>query len=281
MPLRTPQRDLTTLAQRIRSAHADCEANLQRGLHYALECGRYLIEAKSKVPYGEWIGWVREQCEMSEQLAQRYMRVAKHWPKLADQDASRVTHLSFRQALELIARNAQATTNTAPEHRGRLLAHAEQADYLSIGPSARELHEEDEERRRAQAEEERRQEHRRAAQAHTERLRAQQERRTQRELERYEQERRREESGTARPFDPTTLGSPPDGPAMHITSEGGYSVDVRTVHARMREVEDSLDRLLEVAIRAYGQDHRAVGGIRGLRAIVRQQFYRLRRSENP
>ena len=138
MPLPTPPDDLSKLAQRIRSAHADCEASLQAGLNYALECGRYLIEAKSKVPYGEWIAWVRTECEMSEKLAQRYMRVATHWPKIADDaDGTRVSHLSFRQALELIARNAQATANVPPEQRGRLLAHAEEADYLSIGPSAR------------------------------------------------------------------------------------------------------------------------------------------------
>ena len=106
MPLPTPPDDLSKLAQRIRSAHADCEASLQAGLNYALECGRYLIEAKSKVPYGEWIAWVRTECEMSEKLAQRYMRVATHWPKIADDaDGTRVSHLSFRQVLELIARN--------------------------------------------------------------------------------------------------------------------------------------------------------------------------------
>src|SRR5262245_39772562 len=122
------EHELTQLAQRIRGAHADCEANLQKGLHHALECGHYLLEAKGKIPYWHWIPWVREQCEMSEQLAQRYMRVAKHWPQLGDSaDASRVTHLSFRQVLELIARNAQATANVAPDQRGRLLAHAEQA----------------------------------------------------------------------------------------------------------------------------------------------------------
>jgi hypothetical protein len=252
-----------------------------RGLQYALECGRYLLEAKSQISYGTWIDWVREHCEMDERLAQRYMRVAKHWPKLtaelSEADTTRVSHLSFRQALELIPRNAQATINVEPEQRGRLLAHAEQADYLSIGPSARELHEEAEERERqeryAEAEASRREQARRHLQQEQARLR----RRRERLGAEGDEPDPAEERAREQPFDAASLGEIPTGPAVAFNPEGGYRVDPAEVHACMREVEASLTRLLAKATEVYGPDDRRVHMISGLRGSAKQTLYEVRR----
>ena len=237
-----PAHDLPTLAARVRAAHADCEASLQKGLDYALECGRYLIEAKSQVPYGEWITWVRDQCEMSEQLAQRYMRVAKHWPRLTEEaDTSRVTHLSFRQALELIARNAQATANVPPEQRGRLLSHAEQADYLSIGPSARELHEEEEVRRRAEQQPWRAEARRRAEEA-----------RRYRRDPRWPEQRR---DVPEEPFDPASLGTAQEA-AAQFDVEGGYQGGHQGDYQPLSAMQPDVGPVAESGCQPLSQDQR-------------------------
>lgn len=94
--------DLGDLAERINQAHQRCEAALRSGLQHALECGRLLSQAKSQLAHGEWLPWLCNNCEVTPRAAQGYMRVASRWPELA-QNAKRVSHLPYRQALAMLA----------------------------------------------------------------------------------------------------------------------------------------------------------------------------------
>jgi hypothetical protein len=98
---------LSDLASRIRQAHERCHASLTQGLQHALEAGQLLLQAKERVPHGMWLSWLGSSCDLGERLAQRYMRVARDLPRLSPANTTRVSDLSFRQALTLIASNTQ------------------------------------------------------------------------------------------------------------------------------------------------------------------------------
>lgn len=40
----------------------------------AIKAGELLKEAKAKLPHGEWLSWLKKQCELSQRTAQRYMK---------------------------------------------------------------------------------------------------------------------------------------------------------------------------------------------------------------
>ena len=44
-----------------------------------LTIGRCLIEAKEKLPHGEWLPWLNEQVDLSERTAQKFMKLAREW----------------------------------------------------------------------------------------------------------------------------------------------------------------------------------------------------------
>lgn len=63
-----------------------------------LEIGKRLIEAKERLPHGEWGDWLEEEVEFSERVAQRFIQLAKEYP-----NPSPVTDLSYTKLLVLLA----------------------------------------------------------------------------------------------------------------------------------------------------------------------------------
>ena len=92
---------LKSLAGRINDTHAAAGASFQAGVQRAMDAGRLLIEAKEKVGHGEWLPWLRANCEFSERTAQAYMRVAKRAGEL-EANPQRVADLPLREALALL-----------------------------------------------------------------------------------------------------------------------------------------------------------------------------------
>ena len=96
-----PARDL---AVAINEAHtAACRAALG-ALEHARRCGELLCEQKGQLLHGQWLPWLSEHCpDVTPQTAQRYMRIATRWTELEGVNTSRVTHLSVRDALQMLA----------------------------------------------------------------------------------------------------------------------------------------------------------------------------------
>jgi hypothetical protein len=95
---------LPDLATQINAEHAQVRSAFRTGLDHALACGKLLIRAKDSLPHGQWLPWLEEHCpDISERLAQRYMRVARDMPRIDTSNPTRVSDLSLRQALELLA----------------------------------------------------------------------------------------------------------------------------------------------------------------------------------
>ncbi len=123
---------LEALAAQINAEHRACEASLSRGLEHALNAGRLLLEAKTRLKHGGWLKWVREQCTMPPRLVQKYMQLARAWPGLQEANAPRVAHLSFREALKLVGTVTQDLAALPPAQQERAVSLADRGEERSI-----------------------------------------------------------------------------------------------------------------------------------------------------
>jgi Protein of unknown function (DUF3102) len=103
---------LDDLAARIRTEHAATTAALKSTIAHAIACGELLIEAKAKVPHGQWLPWLAEHCDIPERTAQRYMYFANGRAVLEAKSAT-VADLSVRAAIKVLA--AEEEDPEAPE----------------------------------------------------------------------------------------------------------------------------------------------------------------------
>ena len=62
-----------------------------------------LIEAKALCKHGEWLGWLKSNCRVSERTTQIYMKLANEYPLLEDSNTQRVADLSIRDAVKLLS----------------------------------------------------------------------------------------------------------------------------------------------------------------------------------
>lgn len=121
-----PVEMLEALAERINTEHAKCEASYRAGIEHALACGTALIEAKSKVKHGEWADWLAKHCTVTQRQCQRYVQVAKAWPKIEAANATRVAGLSIRSALDLTSRGAASLAKVDADLQTKAIDFAEQ-----------------------------------------------------------------------------------------------------------------------------------------------------------
>lgn len=95
------QSDLATIASSNNDHHSQAVSQAKSALDHARQAGELLTQAKSLVPYGEWLQWLDANCEVSPRQAQRYMRVSSNWDAIAKNDT--VSYLTFRVVAELLA----------------------------------------------------------------------------------------------------------------------------------------------------------------------------------
>lgn len=95
-----------TLAAEINEAHAAARRATLSALEHARRCGELLIEAKGRLPHGEWLSWLEMHTAVSERTSQLYIRLAKRWGELQAK-TQRVADLPLRDALALLAEPEQ------------------------------------------------------------------------------------------------------------------------------------------------------------------------------
>ena len=121
---RRRRRSLARLAAEINRAHERACRRVREGLAYACQAGEALIEAKGRVPHGEFGDWVQTHCTVTHRTAQKYMQLARRLPGFIEQ-APRVADLSFREALELVVSNSSRLTPLDEAQRQEVLSHVE------------------------------------------------------------------------------------------------------------------------------------------------------------
>jgi hypothetical protein len=85
---------LADLGARINEAHTSAIAHAVKSVEHAVACGQMLLEAKAKVPHGQWLPWLRKNITFGERSAQGYMRIASRLP-----NPQRVADLPLRHML--------------------------------------------------------------------------------------------------------------------------------------------------------------------------------------
>jgi hypothetical protein len=69
-----PNRTIDIITSELRLA-------LRRGTADILDIGRLLVEAKEKMPHGEWLPWLKGEVSLSERSAQKYIKAADYAAK--------------------------------------------------------------------------------------------------------------------------------------------------------------------------------------------------------
>ena len=91
------------LATAIKDEHAAFGGAGRSGLDHAYQAGVLLEQAKAQLKQGEWTFWVESHVPVvGLRMAQMYMRIAEHWPKIKAK-AKSVSLLTITQALTLVS----------------------------------------------------------------------------------------------------------------------------------------------------------------------------------
>ncbi len=98
---------LASLAEQIRDEHAKAVGSARDAITHAIAAGKLLLVAKATVAHGQWLPWLRANCDLSERQAQRLIRVAQKAPALLEANTSRVSDLSLSAALHLLSKPAE------------------------------------------------------------------------------------------------------------------------------------------------------------------------------
>jgi hypothetical protein len=91
------------IAKEIRHEHELALSAAASALEHARRCGQLLAQAKEQLPHGAWAGWLADNFPASERMAQNYMRIAARWDELAAANPQRVSDLTIRGAVKLLA----------------------------------------------------------------------------------------------------------------------------------------------------------------------------------
>jgi hypothetical protein len=73
---------LAELATRIKSLHAQVVDAGKNVVRKAIEAGLALIDAKRQVGHGNWLRWLKDNCELSDRTAEVYMTCARNRQRL-------------------------------------------------------------------------------------------------------------------------------------------------------------------------------------------------------
>lgn len=91
--------EIYDVVEEINHEHELCIGSMRNTLEHALRIGELLIQEKEKVQLGDWMIWVKMNCNFDHKQATQYMRVSSNWARVPNiEDAT-----SIRHALRMIA----------------------------------------------------------------------------------------------------------------------------------------------------------------------------------
>jgi hypothetical protein len=112
------QDNLIALAATVRTAHAGAMLATTNLIEHMLAAGDALIAAKAAVGHGNWLSWLREECDLSERQALKYMTIARGRAVL-EANPTRGADLTLTAALKLLpSKKTPPATGQIPHARG-------------------------------------------------------------------------------------------------------------------------------------------------------------------
>lgn len=76
-----PLVSLSALAAEVAVEHQKAQRSATAAIAHARRAGELLLAAKARLPHGQWLPWLKENCAFAERTAQRYMTAATPLPK--------------------------------------------------------------------------------------------------------------------------------------------------------------------------------------------------------
>ena len=120
---------LSELARQVRDAHCQVARAAADVLRSALACGDLLIAAKSRVPHGQWLPWLRRDCDVGERAANAYMQLARN-RRVFEANPQRAADLSLRGALRLVSKKPGSASR--PALRPAAKPHVKNSDVVDV-----------------------------------------------------------------------------------------------------------------------------------------------------
>src|ERR1051326_5504531 len=74
--------ELSEVAVAIDDQHELGVERARDALGHARVCGQLLLVVKGRLDHGEFLPWIKGNCEVSERQAQNYMRLARRWDEV-------------------------------------------------------------------------------------------------------------------------------------------------------------------------------------------------------
>src|SRR5262245_51217023 len=82
VPFQPSSDPLAGLATKVKECHKQVVETGKNIVRKAIDAGEALIEAKRQVGHGNFLRWVKDNCQLSERTAEDYMACARHRQKL-------------------------------------------------------------------------------------------------------------------------------------------------------------------------------------------------------
>lgn len=113
--------ELADLGYRIRLEQKAGERSLKDAVEHFRQCGEMLLEAKARLPHGNFLHFLQHEAKLHPRMAQRYMLLAKSLAAMPKADATRVSQLSLRDAIAELSRTSNRAAKLTPPSRSRAL----------------------------------------------------------------------------------------------------------------------------------------------------------------
>jgi hypothetical protein len=97
-------RPLSVIATDIIAEHTAAERAPWSALEHAKRTGELVLEAKAQLPHGQWLPWIAANCDISDRVAQNYMRISREWARIEEikQKRKGFSYLGLVEVLRLL-----------------------------------------------------------------------------------------------------------------------------------------------------------------------------------
>jgi len=112
----------------INHEHDLFQQSMQTGLEHAIRCGELLIEAKGWTEYGEFQGWIENNCSFAYRTAAQYMKLALNVHDHALLNNAK----SIGEALKLLSKPKEKSTSRPEPERELAFSWPKDPDVIAM-----------------------------------------------------------------------------------------------------------------------------------------------------
>jgi hypothetical protein len=96
--------DLSADTAKVKREYGEIKKAMKDVVQKAMNLGAFFKQKKDEIPYGRFLKWVKQDCEMSYKTVERYMELAANRQHLDHLSLDTMSNLTINGALRLIAK---------------------------------------------------------------------------------------------------------------------------------------------------------------------------------